>query len=59
MQIIKQNNVTGKRSIIKFNALIKELQNFDFINLNRKRVNFILLNNESIEANICSYTRKV
>ena len=57
MKILKLNNVTGEKSEINFDTLIKELKNFNFINVNRKKVNFILLSNEKIYANICTYNR--
>ena len=57
MKISKVNNVTGIKSIINFTQLIKELKNYNILNVNRKRINYTLLNNEKIYTNICTYNR--
>ena len=57
MKILKANNVTGKKSKISFNKLMQELKNYNILNLSRKRVNYVLLNNEKIYTNICTYNR--
>ena len=57
MKILKANNVTGEKSKISFNKLMQELKNYNILNLSRKRVNYVLLNNEKIHTNICTYNR--
>ena len=57
MQILKLNNVTGEKSKISFNKLMQELKNYNILNLSRIRVNYVLLNNEKIYTNICTYNK--
>ena len=57
MRILKANNVTGEKSKISFNKLMQELKNYNTVNLSRTRVNYVLLNNEKIYTNICTYNR--
>ena len=57
MKILKANNVTGEKSKISFNKLMQELKNYNILNLSRTKVNYVLLSNEKIHTNICTYNR--
>ena len=59
MQISKYNNNTHLDKIINFTRLINELELSNGYKVNKRRLNYRLLNNESIKLNDNEYFRKI
>ena len=59
MKIIMTNTADHTRRVVKFNELINRLQDDNPCIINRKWINFKLLNNKTISVNGYEFKREI
>ena len=59
MKIIRTNTSTGAKKIVLFDEVIKSLENKNHNIVNRKRINYKLLNNEILMIGKFEFVKKI
>ena len=59
MKIVMTNTATKERTVVKFGELISRLQAENLNVINRRWINFKLLNGETFSVNGCKYQREI
>ena len=59
MKIVRTNTITNTRKVVKFDEMINHLQDENMNVINRRWINYKLLNGETVMVNGCKYQKEI